>query len=89
MESLPPPPPDASPNQLLAYIAEQSRRQTAEMARLAHDVAFLKEDVRETHHSWRNVRQYIGCTFWIFVGLPLVSVVVFVILSVMGIFSVF
>jgi hypothetical protein len=83
----PPPPPDANPNQLLAYIAEQSRLQTAEMHQMARDVAFLKEDARTTHKSWRNVRQYIGCAFWIFVGLPLVGVIVAVIINAMGLLA--
>lgn len=86
-DSNPPPPPDANPNQLLAYIAQQSRLQTAEIARLAHDVAFLKENTRDTYKSWRNMRQYIGCTFWVLVGLPLVGVVVAVIVNAMGILS--
>src|SRR3970282_586660 len=86
-------PADASPNALLAYIAQQDRKQTQALKFLAaalnkqgstqrgmHEThTYIAEYTEQQQRAWHRMRQYIGCMFWLWIGLPiLLAVLAFV-----------
>lgn len=93
-----PVPEDANPNQLLAYIAEQSRKQTQGMKILAYhmqqltaDNRLLVDELRDTYdllskteRETRKTRAYIAFAFWLFIGIPLLIGAGFVLLTLAG-----
>jgi|SRR3970040_64083 len=86
-------PADASPNALLAYIAQQDRKQTQALKFLAaelkqqgsnqrvlhNNLTYIAEYIEQQQRAWHRMRQYIGCMFWLWIGLPiLLAVLAFV-----------
>lgn len=85
----PPVPVDANPNQLLAYQADQARKQTQGMKAmvaylqstrdeqriLLEEVRYLRTEFRAAEKDNGRTRFYIGCAFFIFVALPILTIV--------------
>ena len=66
-------------------LAINAQREAIEETREALDE--LNNFYNEDRSKWKTTRDYIGCTFWIFVGIPLILTVLFVLLGGLGTLS--
>ncbi len=61
---------------LLHNIQAQASWQSKAIADLADSLDFIENDIRSQKSNWMRLRRQVNIAFWIYIGLPLLALVV-------------